>query len=162
MNAAAKHVMTLTTPSEREITLIRAFDAPRELVFKAFTTPDFIRRWWGAGHAEMTVCEFDTHAGGAWRFAAKTPDGHEFALFGDVREFDPPAGLVYTEAFDAPEIRDRPSVVTVRLTERNGVTTLTTTSRFESTEDRDMVIATGMEHGAAASYDALEAVLADQ
>jgi uncharacterized protein YndB with AHSA1/START domain len=162
MTAAAKHEMVLTTPSDREITLTRAFNAPRELVFKALTTPDLIRRWWGAGHAEMTACHFDARVGGTWRFEAKTPDGYELAFFGEVREFDPPAGLVYTEAFDIPEARDRPSIVTVRLREENGVTTLTTTSLFASAEDRDMVIGSGMEHGAAASYDALEAVLAEQ
>lgn len=162
MNAAAKHVMTVTTPSDQEITLTRAFNAPRELVFKALITPELIRRWWGAGHAEMTTCEFDARAGGAWRFAAATPEGEEFAFFGEVREFDPPAGMVHTEAFDIPEARDRPSVVTLRLTEENGVTTLTSTAWYESKEDRDMVIGSGMEEGAAASYDALEAVLAEQ
>ena len=160
MTATTKHTMKLTTPSDREITLTRAFNAPRALVFKALTTPEHIRQWWGAGRAVMLVCEFDARAGGAWRFVGQTPDGGEFAFFGEVREIDPPAKLVYTEAFDVPVIRDRPSIVTSILNERDGITTLTVTSLFESAEDRDMVISTGMEDGAADSYDRLEELLA--
>lgn len=160
MTAKSAHVMTLTTPSDREITLTRAFNYPRALVFAALTKPEHIRRWWGAGNAEMVSCEFEAREGAAWRFVGQTPDGQQFAFFGTVQELDPPAKIVYTEAFDMPEVRDRPSIVTSTLTETNGVTTLTVTSRFQSTEDRDMVIATGMEGGAASSYDALERLLA--
>jgi uncharacterized protein YndB with AHSA1/START domain len=160
MTVNTKHTMQLTTPSDREITLTRAFNAPPALVFSALTEPKHIRRWWGAERVDLTVCEFDARPGGHWRFAGRTHDGSEIAFFGEVREIDPPRKLVYTEAFDVPVIRDRPSIVTSTLSERDGVTTLSVTSLFQSTEDRDMVISTGMETGAAESYDRLETLLA--
>jgi uncharacterized protein YndB with AHSA1/START domain len=160
MTANTRHTMQLTTPSDHEITLTRAFNAPSALVFEALTKPEHIRRWWGAERVDLTVCEFDARPGGQWRFAGRAADGNEIAFFGEVREIDPPKKLVFTEAFDVPVIRDRPSIVTSILTERDGVTTLTVTSLFQSTEDRDMVIATGMETGAAESYDRLEDLVA--
>ena len=90
MTANTKHTMQLTTPSDREITLTRAFNAPSALVFEALTKPEHIRRWWGADRVDLTVCEFDARPGGQWRFAGRTNDGVEIAFFGEVREIDPP------------------------------------------------------------------------
>jgi uncharacterized protein YndB with AHSA1/START domain len=160
MTVNARHTMQLTTPSDREITLTRAFNAPAALVFSALTDPKHIRRWWGADRIDLSVCEFDARPGGQWRFAGRAVDGSEIAFFGEVREIDPPKKLVFTEAFDVPVARDRPSIVTSILTERDGVTTMTVTSLFQSTEDRDMVISIGMETGAAESYDRLEELVA--
>jgi uncharacterized protein YndB with AHSA1/START domain len=148
----------VTTPSDREITLTRLFDAPRRLVFEAMTRPEHVRRWWGAldDRYSMTVCEIDLRPGGAWRWVGRGPQG-EFAFYGEYREIDPPERIVYTEIF-AP-FPDVESLVTSILTEEGVKTRLTVTAIYPSTQVRDAVIATGMARGAAISYDRLEDVV---
>ena len=157
---------TVTTPSDREIRLTRLFDAPRHLVFEALTKPEHIRRWWGVleeGYS-VPVCEVDLRPGGRWRFVSRMPDG-EFAFRGVFREVAPPERLVYTEIFEPvpdPNSEVPPggeSVVTAVLADEGGKTRLTVTSLFGSREVRDFVISTGMEKGAAISYDRLEDVV---
>ena len=114
----------VTTPSDREITLTRLFDAPRELVFDAMTKPEHVRRWWGNlddRHA-MTVCEIDLRPGGAWRWVGQGPGG-EYAFSGVYKEILRPELLVYTEIFE-PHF-DGGSLVTQVLTEEEGKTRLT-------------------------------------
>ena len=146
-----------TTPSDREITLTRLFDAPRRLVFEAMTKPEHVRRWWGIldERYSLVVCDIDLRPGGAWRWVGRGPQG-EFAFHGVYREIAAPERLVFTEIFDP--FPDAESVVTTILTEENGKTRLTVTSLYPSIDVRDMVIKTGMERGAAISYDRLEEV----
>jgi uncharacterized protein YndB with AHSA1/START domain len=148
----------VTTPSDREITITRLFDAPRHLVFEAMTKPEHVRNWWGIlddGYS-VTECHIDLRVGGAWRFAGRGPDGQSPAFYGVYREINPPGRLVYTEIFEPfPDVE---SVVTQVLTEEGGKTRITITSQYPSLEVRDMVLKTGMEHGAALSYDRLEEV----
>src|SRR3954466_4745583 len=149
-----------TTPSDREITLTRLFDAPRRLVFEAMSKPEHIRRWWGnigEGYS-VPVCEVDLRVGGKWRFVNRTPKGEEAEFYGEYREIAPPDRVVFTEIF-AP-FPDSPSVVTAVFTEEQGKTRLTATVEYPSREVRDMVLQTGMERGAAISYDRLEEVAA--
>jgi uncharacterized protein YndB with AHSA1/START domain len=137
--------------------MTRLFDAPRPLVWEAMSKPEHIRRWWGQlgdGYS-VPVCEVDFRPGGRWRFVNKHPQG-EAEFYGVYREIDPPARVVFTEIF-AP-FPDAESVVTSVLTEENGKTRLTATVRYPSREVRDMVIKSGMERGAAISYDRLEEV----
>jgi uncharacterized protein YndB with AHSA1/START domain len=158
--AANSGSFTLTTPSDREITLTRLFDAPRELVFEAVTRPEHITEWWGRlgdGYS-VPVCEIDLRPGGKWRFGNRTPTGEVATFYGEYREIDAPRRLVYTEIFEP--FPDTVSVVTSELTEEHGRTRLTVTSLYPSREVRDMVLQTGMEHGAAISYDRLEDVVA--
>jgi len=146
----------VSTPSDREIFMTRLFDAPRQLVFDAMTKPEHVRRWWGClseGHS-VTVCEIDLRVGGAWRFVHRGPEGEYPAFYGIYKEIDAPGRLVYTEIFEP--FPDNGSLVTQQLFDENGKTRLELTARYESIEVRDMVIKTGMEKGAAISYDRLE------
>jgi uncharacterized protein YndB with AHSA1/START domain len=146
----------VTTPSDCEIVLTRLFDAPRQLVFDAMTKPEHVRRWWGciSDKHSVTVCEIDLRPGGAWRFVHRGPEGEYPAFYGVYREIVAPDRLVYTEIFEP--FPDGESVVTQVLTEELGKTRLTLTALYPSKEVRDMVLKTGMESGAAISYDRLE------
>lgn len=149
----------VTTPSDREIRMTRLFDAPRELVFEAMSKPEHIRRWWGnlgEGYS-VPVCEVDLRPGGAWRFTNRTPKGEMATFYGVYREIDAPGRVVHTEIFEP--YPDLESVVTSVLTEENGKTRLDVTCLYPSLEVRDMVVKTGMERGAALSYDRLEDVV---
>jgi uncharacterized protein YndB with AHSA1/START domain len=154
-SVANSRTFQTSTPSDREIRLTRLFDAPRALVFDAMTRPEHVRRWWGIldEHHSVTVCEIDLRPGGAWRFVGRGPRG-EYTFYGVYREIDAPARLVFTEMY-AP-FPDAESVVTSEFTDEGGKTRLTVTARYPSIEVRDMVIKTGMEKGAAISYDRLE------
>jgi uncharacterized protein YndB with AHSA1/START domain len=149
--------LMVTTPSEREIVLTRVFDAPRSLVFDAFTKPELLKRWFGPRGWSLAVCEVDFRVGGSWRFILRGPDGKEMGMRGVYREIAAPERTVHTEAFD-----DFPgeSLVTAVMVEVNGRTTLTATVLYPSQEVRDAVIKCGMEHGAAESYDKLAECLA--
>ena len=148
--------LQVTTPSDREVVLTRVFDAPRELVYDALTKPELLKRWFGPRGWSLVVCEVDLRVGGAWRFVLRGPDGSEMGMRGVYRELVRPERTVHTESFD-----DYPgeSVVTGVLVERDGKTTLTGTVLYESKEIRDAVIGSGMEHGAAESYDKLAELL---
>jgi uncharacterized protein YndB with AHSA1/START domain len=156
--AATKATFACTTPSDTEITLTRLFDAPRDLVWEAMSKPEHVRRWWGIldEHHSVPVCEIDLRVGGKWRFVGRGPQGDMPAFYGEYLEIDPPGRIVFTEIF-AP-FPDNGSVVTSLLTEENGRTRLTVTARYDSKATRDMVLQTGMEKGAAISYDRLEEV----
>ncbi len=149
--------LKVTTPSEREIVLTRVFDAPPSLVFDAFTKPELLKRWFGPRGHSLVVCEVDLRVGGSWRFVVRGPDGADMGMRGVYRELAPPNRSVHTESFD-----DFPgeSVVTTVLTEDRGKTTLTATVLYPSQEIRDAVIKSGMEHGAAETYDKLAELLA--
>ena len=156
-SAANSDTFTVTTPSEREIRMTRLFNAPRHLVWEAMSKPEHIKRWWGClgtGYS-VPVCEVDLRPGGKWRFVNRHPKG-EAEFYGEYREIVPPERVVFTEIF-AP-FPDAGSLVTAVLTEENDKTRLTVTAQYPSLEVRDMVIATGMAKGAAASYDRLEEV----
>ena len=147
----------VTTPSDREIRLTRLFDAPRHLVFEAMSQPEHIKRWWGnlgAGYS-VPVCEVDLRVGGKWKFVNKHPKG-EAVFYGEYREIKAPERVVFTEIYEP--FPDSPSIVTAVFTEENGKTRLTATSEYPSREVRDMVLSTGMEKGAAISYDRLDEV----
>ena len=154
-HAANSTTFKFTTPSDNEIVMTRLFNAPRALVFEVMSTPEHVRRWWGnlgEGYS-VPVCEIDFRVGGKWRFVNAHPKG-EAAFHGVYREIDAPGRLVFTEIFEP--FPDAESVVTSLLTEEHGQTRLTATCAYPSKEVRDMVKATGMEKGAAASYDRLE------
>jgi uncharacterized protein YndB with AHSA1/START domain len=159
-SAANSDSFKVTTPSDLEIRITRLFDAPRALVFEALTRPEHVREWWGRlgeGYS-VPVCEIDLRPGGAWRFVNRHPKG-EAAFRGEYREITPPSRLVYTEIFE--DFPDSVSVVTMDLTEEGGKTRMTVTARYPSVEVRDTVLASGMERGAAISYDRLEDVVCE-
>jgi uncharacterized protein YndB with AHSA1/START domain len=144
---------TFSTPSDREIVMTRVFDAPRELVFKAYTDPNAIPQWWGPRRYATTVDQMDVRPGGAWRFVNQGPDGSEFAFRGEYRVIVPPERLVYTFEFEG--MPGHILVETITFEEHDGKTTLTNTSLFDSGEDRDGMLASGMTEGATESMDRL-------
>jgi uncharacterized protein YndB with AHSA1/START domain len=152
--------LQVTTPSEREIAMTRVFDAPRSLVFDAWTKPELLKRWLGvrAGWS-MAVCEVDLKVGGTYRFVWRGPDGTEMGMRGVYREIVPPERLVATESFDDPWYPGE-ALDTMVLVEDGGKTTVTTTVLYESQEIRDAVLESGMERGVAESYDTLAEYLA--
>ncbi len=155
--AANTDTFKVTTPADREIVITRLFDAPRGLVFDAMTRPEHVRRWWGLldERYSVPVCEIDLRPGGAWRFVGRGPMG-DVVFYGEYREIAPPTRLVFTEIY-AP-FPDAESVVTAVFTEERGKTRLTASCTYPSREVRDTVMKSGMEKGAALSYDRLEDV----
>ena len=149
--------LNVTTPTDREIVLTRTFDAPRRLVFDAFTKPLLLKRWFGPRGWSLGLCEVDLRVGSGFRFVLRGPDGRDMGMSGVYREIEPPERSVHTESFD-----DYPgeSVVTAVWVEEGDKTTLTATVLYASQEVRDAVIRSGMEHGAAESYDRLAEMLA--
>ena len=160
-SAANSQTFTVTTPSDQEIRMTRLFDAPRHLVFEAMSKPEHITEWWGRigeGYS-VPVCEVDLRPGGKWRFIGRSPEGEIPAFYGEFREIVPPERIVQTEIFEP--FPDAPAVNTTVLSEENGKTRVTVTSVYPSKDVRDMVLKTGMEKGAAISYDRLEDVARD-
>jgi uncharacterized protein YndB with AHSA1/START domain len=152
--------LQLTTPSEREIAMTRVFDAPRSLVFDAWTKPELLKQWLGVRNGwSMAVCEVDLKVGGAYRFVWRGPDGAEMGMGGVYREIVRPERIVATESFDEPWYPGE-AVDTTVLVEQDGRTTLTTTVLYESEEARDAVLKSDMERGVAESYDVLAELLA--
>jgi uncharacterized protein YndB with AHSA1/START domain len=152
---------TVTLPTDDQILITRDFDAPRELVYRAFTTPDLVKRWWNAKRGEMTVAEIDLRVGGAWRYAMVTADGFEVAFHGEYREIVPNERIVSTEVFEGvpqPEGQEQGTLNTATFTEEDGRTTLTILVEAPSKEIRDAIIDSGMEAGMQDAMDLLEEV----
>lgn len=153
--------LKLTTPSDREIAMTRAFDAPRKLVFDAHTKPDLVRQWLlGPPGWSMPVCEMDVRVGGTYRWVWRHDrNGATMGMGGVYREIVAPERLVNTERFDEAWYPGE-ALNTLVLVEKGGRTTLTQTMRYESREARDAVLKSDMERGVAASYDRLAELLA--
>ncbi len=156
---ANKETFQVTTPSDVDIRMSRTFDAPPSLVFEAMTKPEHVKQWWGGlgeGYS-VPVCEIDLRVGGKWRFVNRHPQG-EVTFYGEYREITPPSRLVYTEIF--ADFPDNVSVITADFVAQGNKTLYSAVCRYDSKEVRDIVLSSGMEHGAALSYDALEALVA--
>jgi uncharacterized protein YndB with AHSA1/START domain len=153
-----KGKLEVITPTEREIAMTRVFDAPRRLVFEAWTNPKHVPHWMlGPEGWTMPVCEIDLRPGGAWHFVWRHSNGAEMAMHGVYREVAPPDRLVSTESWggDWPE-----TLNTLVLSEEDGRTTMTNTVLYPSKEARDAALKTGIKEGAAASFDRLQELLA--
>jgi uncharacterized protein YndB with AHSA1/START domain len=146
----------ITMPSDTEILITRVFDAPAELIFRAWTTPELVQRWWGFETSEWQVCEIDLRVGGQWRYVIRERD-MEVGFHGEYREIERPHRLVSTEVYEGfPEGQ---SVNVMTLDEVDGVTTMSTLVQHECQEHRDAQLASGMESGMQVSYDRLEDVV---
>jgi uncharacterized protein YndB with AHSA1/START domain/catechol 2,3-dioxygenase-like lactoylglutathione lyase family enzyme len=150
--------VTVSTPTDTEIVLVRDFAAPRRLVFAALTRPELLTRWWGARGWNLTECYVDLCVGGNWRFVSRGPDGATMAQAGVYREIEPPERLVYTERFDDQSYEGE-SLVTHVLVERDGTTTLTSTVRYASRQARDTVLRYPMRRGVGEAYERLDELL---
>jgi uncharacterized protein YndB with AHSA1/START domain len=147
--------LTMTLPSDVEIVMTRAFNAPRSLVFEAWTKTEHLKNWFGPRGFTLPVCEIDLRPGGAYRFVMRGPDGTDYASKGEYRVIAPPERLVYTDVFDHPGVSIREALVTVTFEEIEGRTMLTSTSVYQSVEDRDAVLEMGVEQGWAETLDRL-------
>ena len=149
---------TFTTPSDREILMTRVFDAPRRLVFQAWTNPEHVPHWMlGPKGWTMPVCEIDPRPGGAWHFVWRHSDSTEMEMRGVYREITPPERLVSTESWGGkwPE-----TLNTLILSEKDGKTTIAQTVLYPSKEARDEALKTGMKEGVNQSFDRLAEYLA--
>jgi uncharacterized protein YndB with AHSA1/START domain len=152
--------LQVTTPSEREIAMIRVFAAPRSLVFDAWTKPELLKRWLGVrGGWTFVVCEVDLKVGGAYRYVWRGPNGKEMGMGGVYREVVRPERLVATEKFDESWYAGD-ALDTMVFVEKGGKTTVTTTVLYASKEARDGVLKGPMKEGVADSYDMLDQLLA--
>lgn len=151
--------LKVTTPSDREIAMSRVFDAPRDLVFDAYTKPELLKRWLGVHRGwSMAVCEIDLRVGGAYRYVWRGPNGPDMGMRGVFREVARPERIVATEKFDESWYPGE-AVSTMTLVEHGGRTTLTLTVRYESQAARDAVLKTPMAEGVAAGFDKLAELL---
>ena len=150
--------LNVTLPSDLEIAMTYVFDAPRHLVFEAMSKCEHIAHWWGPRGYIVKSCEMDFRVGGKWRFVHLGPDGKEYGFRGEYRTIEPPATIAQTFEFEG--MPGHISLDTLTLEERDGRTTATTVSRYDSKEDRDGMLQSGMEAGATESYDRLAEYLA--
>ncbi len=148
----------ITPPGEPVIHIRRFFKAPPELVFRAITEPDYLRRWWGPRHLEITVCEADLRVGGAWRVVHRAPDGAEFVFHGEFLELDPPRKRVGTWVWEGAP--DAVATETLLCEPVEGGTMVISTMVHTSVEARDMHVANGMEGGILDSHNRLDELLA--
>jgi uncharacterized protein YndB with AHSA1/START domain len=158
MKVASSRTATVTLPTDEQILITREFDAPKHLLWEAYTRPELVSRWWHANRGEMTVAEIDLRVGGAWRSVMVTPDGMEVAFHGEYREIVPNERLVSTEVYEGvPEDQQGGGTLnTLTLVEENGRTTLTILVEAPSKEVRDAIIESGMEDGLQDALDLLE------
>jgi uncharacterized protein YndB with AHSA1/START domain len=151
--------LTVTTPSDKEIRMTRVFDAPRDLVFEAHTSCEHMSNWWGPRKYEFASCELDFRPGGKWRIVHKSPgDEEDHGFRGEFREIVRPERIVWT--FEYEGAPGQIAVETMTLEEQNGKTTITANSVYDSVEDRDGMLNSGMETGAAETYERLDEYLA--
>ena len=150
---------TVTLPTDEEILITREFDAPKHLVYKAWTTPELVKQWWAGQRGEMTLAEIDLRVGGMWRYVMVASGGHEVGFHGEYREIVPNERIVNTEVFEGvPGGDDDPALNIVTFAEADGRTTLTLLTQVSSKEIRDMIIDSGMEGGMQEGMDLREQV----
>jgi uncharacterized protein YndB with AHSA1/START domain len=149
---------TVTTPTDREIRIERVFDAPRDRVFALFTDPSLIPEWWGPRETTTIVDVMDVRTGGSWRFVMRNPDGSESGFRGAYREVTPPERIVQT--FEWEPMAGHVSVETATFEDLGDRTKVTTTSIFHTTEERDGMLASGMEGGLNETYARFDELLA--
>ena len=159
MAATSSGTATVTLPTDRQILITREFEAPRHLVYKAWTTPELVKRWWHANRGQVTIAEIDLRVGGVWRYVSVTESGMEVAFHGEYREITPNERIVSTEVYEGiPDAEQHAALNTLTLTERDGRTLLTVLVEHPTKEGRDAHINSGMEPGMQDAFDLLEQV----
>ena len=161
MTASSRRRANVSLPTDEQILITREFDAPKHLVYKAWTTPELVKRWWNACRGEVTIAEIDLRVGGRWRYVMVTDDGFEVAFHGEYREIVPDERIVSTEVYEGAPQGDGPeqgTINTATFTEANGRTTLTVLVEAPSKEIRDAIIDSGMEAGMQDALELLEQV----
>jgi uncharacterized protein YndB with AHSA1/START domain len=155
---ASKGTAVVTLPTETQILISREFSAPRHLIYRAYTTPALIARWWSARRGAVTLADVDLRVGGQWRWVMVTDRGFEVAFHGEYRELVPDARIVCTEVYEGFPEPEAFALNTLTLTEHNGRTLLTILVEHQRPEHRDAHINSGMEGGMQDALDLLEQV----
>jgi uncharacterized protein YndB with AHSA1/START domain len=156
---ATKARAVVTLPTDTQILITREFNAPKHLVYRAWTTPELIKRWWSAKRGEVTMADVDLRVGGRWRWVMVTDRGFEVAFHGEYRELIENERIVYTEVYEGvPGGDENPAVITMTLSEAAGRTTLTQLVEVPNRDARDAIINSGMEAGMQDAMDLLEQV----
>jgi uncharacterized protein YndB with AHSA1/START domain len=159
MAVTSSGTATVTLPTDTQILITREFDAPKHLVYRAWTTPELVKRWWHANRGEVTLAEIDLRVGGMWRYVGRSADGFEVGFHGQYREIVPNERLVTTEVYEGiPDADEHAALDTLTLTESDGRTTLTVLVEHPTKEGRDAHINSGMEAGMQDAMDLLEEV----
>jgi uncharacterized protein YndB with AHSA1/START domain len=159
--AATSGTAKVTLPTDEQILITREFDAPRHLVYKAWTTPELVTRWWAGRQGEMTSVEIDLRVGGTWRYVMRANDGSEVAFNGEFREIVPDERIVTTEVYEATPVDyedEDPTLNIVTFTEVDGRTSLELLVQTPSREVRDLIMESGMEAGMQEQMDLLEQI----
>ena len=154
----SKGTAKVTLPADDQVLITRQFDAPKHLVYKAWTTPELVRQWWHADRGSITVADIDLRVGGTWRYVMIAAGGFEVGFHGEFREIVPAERLVFTEVYEGGP--DEAAVNTLTLTEEDGRTTLSILVQHSSQEFRDMHLNSGMEAGMQTALDLLEELAA--
>ncbi|MEV6924112.1 SRPBCC family protein [Dactylosporangium sp. NPDC051485] len=159
MTSTTKGTAKVTLPEDNQILVTREFNAPKALVWRAYNTPDLVKRWWAGDRGEVVSAEIDLRVGGGWRYVMIGAGGSEVAFRGEYREIAAPDRLVNTEIFEGlPDPDDHPSLITVTLNEQDGRTHFRMLCEYGNQADRDAVMESGMENGMQESFDHLEEV----
>jgi uncharacterized protein YndB with AHSA1/START domain len=162
MAATSSGTATVTLPTDEQILITREFDAPKHLVYKAFTTPELVKRWWHAKRGEMRIAEIDLRVGGKWRYLMVADDGMEVGFHGEYREIVPNERIVSTEVYeglpDGVSEEEGGTVNTATFLEADGRTTVTILVQAANKVSRDAIIESGMEGGLQDALDLLEQV----
>ena len=156
---AKNNKLVLTTPSDKEVLLTRVVNAPPDVAFKAFTDPELIPKWWGPRDMTTTVDKMEVRPGGKWRFIQHDQQGKEFAFNGEYSEVVPNQKIVNT--FEFEPMAGHISVEHITFQEMDGKTKVTDLVKYDSKADRDGMLQTGMEEGAAETWDRFEELLAE-
>jgi uncharacterized protein YndB with AHSA1/START domain len=156
MAVATSGTAKVSLPTDTQILIEREFDAPKHLVYKAWTTPELVERWWAGQHGEVTLVEIDLRVGGTWRYVLVANEGFEVGFHGEYQELVPNERIVSTEVFEG--FPDAASLNTLTLTEVDGRTTMSVLVQHTTKEHRDGHINSGMEGGMQQSMDLLEEV----
>ncbi len=155
-----KRIQISAEPGKQDVTITRAFDAPREMVFKAFTDPSIIPQWWGPRYLTTKVEKLEVKQGGYWRFVQRDAEGKEYGFHGSIHGVEAPARIIQT--FEWEGLPGHVSLEAVSFEEKNGKTIVKTHSVFQSVEDRDGMMQSGMETGLADSYERLDELFAER
>ena len=154
---ASSGTAKVTLPTDEQILITREFDAPRHLVYKAWTTPELVQRWWAGHRGKTTLVELDLRVGGKWRYVLVSNDGTEVGFHGEYREVVPNERLEWTEIYEGMPDSD-PAIVTATFVDDNGRTRLELLTEVTSKEIRDMIVESGMEVGAQEQMDIIEQI----
>jgi uncharacterized protein YndB with AHSA1/START domain len=147
---------TVTLPTHEQILITREFDAPKHLVYRAWTTPELVKRWWSGGHGEVTIAEIDLRVGGMWRYVMIANEGFEVGFHGEYREIVPDERIVSTEVYEG--MPEGEALNTITFTEEDGRTSMSILVQHSCKEHRDAHINSGMEAGMQKAMDLLEQV----